>query len=153
MQQHLQGKHLAEKCNFCDEPLFEQWYQHFVSKHADILKSFETQTKDDEVDVSAEGGTDQTREGHWSFCSRCRGDHNVVDAHADRNQHDSVCYSSVQDRETDWSACPAYGDRIPKPVEGVPTSRQTLEHRRAVPADEQPYCEKRALPLGLFSQE
>ncbi|KAK4237536.1 hypothetical protein C8A03DRAFT_34516 [Achaetomium macrosporum] len=148
MQQHLQDKHVAEKCNFCEKPLFQHWpreqrYQHYVEKHSDILKSMVADVADDEVEIPDKRRTDRLREGRWKFCSRCGRDHSVLNSPPDRTQHDNVCYPGVQDREADWSACEVCGDRIQP--EGQPHV-----HGEIVRSGE--YCEKCALPLGLFSE-
>ena len=47
MHMHLRQAHAAEKCNFCDEPLFQHWpseqrYQHYVQNHAKLLAQLQT---------------------------------------------------------------------------------------------------------------
>ncbi|AEO59805.1 hypothetical protein MYCTH_2308347 [Thermothelomyces thermophilus ATCC 42464] len=153
MEQHLKEKHVAEKCNFCDEPLFAHWppqqkYKHIAQRHSDILRSILSQEQDAVVQVPDTGRTDRAREGRWNFCSRCGRDHTVLDAPADRQHHDNVCYPGVQDQEQDWAACGVCGDRITLPDASL---QGHDEHREAAPG-EKPFCEKCAIPLGLFSR-
>jgi hypothetical protein len=148
MQQHLGDKHLAEKCNFCNEKLYAHWpaewrYQHMVRKHMDVFKSFVSQEGDEAVRIPDKKLTDRAREGHWRFCSRCGRDYGVLDVRADRQHHDNVCYPGVQDRESDWVACGTCGDHT--------TDARTHQHSEAAEG-EKPFCEHCALPLGLFSE-
>jgi hypothetical protein len=147
MRLHLQDKHVAEKCNFCEEPLFQHWpdeqrYQHYVEKHLGELKAMFTDVADDEIEIPDKRRTDRCRERRWKFCSRCGRDHSALDATADRTQHDNVCYPGAQDREADWSACQACGDKI----------REGQRHVHGAPVRSGQYCEGCALPLGLFSK-
>jgi hypothetical protein len=152
MQQHLREKHVAMKCNFCDEPLFEHWstqqrYQHFMQKHWHVLRSMVPQEGDDQhVQIFDKGRVDHEIEGRWSFCPRCGRDHSILDLAADRQHHDNVCYPGAQNRKTDWSACGACGKRIHEGAEG-----ERHAHRANVDG-QAPFCEGCALPLGLFSE-
>lgn len=157
MQQHLEDKHVAEKCNFCDEVLFRHWppeqrYQHLVLRHSDILQSLLTQPRDDEVDIPAEPRTDGAREGRWRFCARCGRDHTVLNARPDRAHHDSVCYPGVQDGEPDWVACGTCGDRIPETLPGRPGAGHRHVQGKGAGPGGAPYCEQCGLSLGHFSE-
>ncbi|KAL2257501.1 hypothetical protein VTK26DRAFT_97 [Humicola hyalothermophila] len=154
MQQHLRDKHVAEKCNFCDELLYRHWsskqrFEHLVSKHSSILELIQTHPRDNKVDVPAEAHTDRAREGRWKFCSRCGRDHTVLNAGPDRAHHDSVCYPGVQDREPDWSACVTCGYHIAK---GAGQTGSSHVHDEDASPDDVPFCEGCALPLGRFSE-
>ncbi|KAK4149934.1 hypothetical protein C8A00DRAFT_37465 [Chaetomidium leptoderma] len=156
MQKHLQDKHVAEKCNFCDEALFAHWlpeqrYQHFVMKHSKILNSLVAQNADDHIQIPDKKRTDRTREGNWKFCSRCGRDHSALDVVADRTQHDNICYPGVQDRVTNWSACGTCGDRLSEDLHDRSGGSETHFHREEVDK-ERPFCEHCALPLGLFTE-
>lgn len=154
MQLHLYDTHVAERCHFCDEALFQHWpaeqrFQHYVRKHSEILRSLETSQRDKEVEVASEARVMRAREGRWKFCARCGRDHTVLNARADRTHHDNVCYPGVQDREIDWSACGACGDRIPKPAQGSDTSER---HVHTGIRQDGPFCKACALPLGRFTE-
>ncbi|KAK3292893.1 uncharacterized protein B0H64DRAFT_464638 [Chaetomium fimeti] len=150
MEKHLQEKHLAEKCNFCDEQLFAHWtpewrYHHMVERHSDVLGSYVHEREDDSVRIPDEGRTDRTREGSWIYCSRCGRHHIMLNVGADRQHHDNVCYPGVQEKESDWVACGTCGDRI--------TDASVHDHDDSEDADaEKRFCEECALPLGPFSE-
>ncbi|KAH6847572.1 hypothetical protein B0I37DRAFT_325941 [Chaetomium sp. MPI-CAGE-AT-0009] len=150
MEKHLQDKHLAEKCNFCDEQLFAHWppewrYHHMVQKHSDVLASYVPQSEDDMVRIPGQGRTDRTREGFWAYCSRCGRHHAMLNVPADRHHHDNVCNPGVQHQESDCVACGTCGGRI--------TDASVHNHGDSEDADAaKHFCEDCALPLGSFSE-
>lgn len=154
MRQHLKDVHITEKCNLCDEMLFQHWppeqrYQHYVTKHPDTFKSLETLPGNKEAEIPTEAHMDRTREGRWKFCPRCGRDHTVLNMRADRTHHDDVCYAGAQDGEIDWLACGVCGDRLPQPALRSSTSKK---HVHGDTPPDTPFCEKCAVSLSLFSE-
>ncbi|KAK3376930.1 hypothetical protein B0T24DRAFT_232909 [Lasiosphaeria ovina] len=147
MQRHLRNRHTAEKCNFCDEVLYEHWpleqrYEHFVLEHEEILGYLKVGIPDQQVDLRvpklAPG-----HERHWNYCARCGRDHHTLKARGDRAYHDFVCHPGVGDRP-DWKPCHDCGKHI--------TVGREADHEHLAPLQGSPYCDKCGLPLGLFSE-
>ncbi|KAK3388621.1 hypothetical protein B0T20DRAFT_511276 [Sordaria brevicollis] len=117
---HMREAHTAEKCNFCGDQLFQHWtvaqrFQHFATKHANILGDLQTRRP---VDASAANGDHPNpfqlqRELTWGFCCRCGRDHSVLASKVDRFHHDLVCYPGASHHEEHpWSACAVCGERV-----------------------------------------
>ena len=152
LPKHIADQHTAEKCNFCDEPLFQHWspdqrYQHFLSKHAKALRALVPRETDDHVEWSDQKRTDRTREGLWKFCSRCGRNHGVLTAPADRTHHDNVCYPGVQDQEDDWWSCSGCREHLDG-TPGLSEDHSCTEGHDA----ERPFCGRCAFSLGPFSE-
>ncbi|KAJ4400970.1 hypothetical protein N0V85_005622, partial [Neurospora sp. IMI 360204] len=120
MARHIKGAHTAEKCNFCADPLYQHWtvaqrFQHFASKHADILGALQTTRP-----INGAAANDDhpnpfqfQRELTWGFCCRCGRDHSVLASKLDRFHHDLVCYPGAAHHEIHpWKACTVCGERI-----------------------------------------
>ncbi|KAK3949734.1 hypothetical protein QBC32DRAFT_377986 [Pseudoneurospora amorphoporcata] len=117
---HIKDVHMAEKCNFCGDPLYQHWtvaqrFQHFASKHADILGALATSRP---IDAAATHNDHPNpfqfqRELTWGFCCRCGRDHSVLASKLDRFHHDLVCYPGAAHHEVHpWRACTVCGERI-----------------------------------------
>ena len=153
LQQHLRDAHAGDRCNFCDEVLFHHWpaeqrYRHFVQKHAGLFSLAQTSERDGAVKVPVRPHRNAVAEAAagWLYCPRCGRDHLVLDARADRAQHDSVCYFGTDRVEGEWKACETCGES----VYAADQQQHPHAHRTAIPG-EAPYCLNCALPLGLFS--
>jgi hypothetical protein len=148
IETHLRDKHLAEKCNFCDDQLFAYWppewrHHHMMQKHADVLAAYVQPPADDAIHMNDEGRTDRTREKYWVYCPRCGRHHTMLNVRADRQHHDNVCYPGAGGQESDWVACGTCGDRI--------TDTGLHDHDQDSIAENR-FCEHCALPLVLFSE-
>lgn len=148
MQQHLAEAHTGDGCNFCDEVLYRHWTvnqrrAHFLKKHSELFLTMREVEDDNSFRAGARphGRVDYDRESQWTYCARCGRNHTDLDAKADREHHDSVCYPGAP--EGDWVAC---GDC------GVIYSR-TERHkcREVLNTFEWPYCLDCGLATGLFS--
>jgi hypothetical protein len=153
IEQHLQDKHVAEKCNFgCGEPLFAYWapeqrYQHFVQEHSAVLRSMVPTENDYRLELPGRKRTVRAGEGQWNFCLRCGRNHATLDAPADRANHDHVCYPGALDRDPDWLACGICGEGLHGGIHG---GGVTHKHKEGVEEDT-PFCGDCGLPLGRFS--
>ncbi|ESA41847.1 uncharacterized protein NCU06930 [Neurospora crassa OR74A] len=119
MTRHIKAAHTAEKCNFCHDPLYQHWtvaqrFQHFASKHADILGALQTSRPVNAASYDDHPNPFQfKRELSWFFCCRCGRDHSVLSAKLDRFHHDLVCYPGAAHHEIHpWKSCTVCGQRI-----------------------------------------
>lgn len=132
MARHIKDAHMTEKCNFCGDPLFAHWtvgqrFQHFASKHSDILGGLATTRPIDPNQTNSDHPNpfQFQRELTWGFCSRCGRDHSVLASKLDRFHHDLVCYPGAAHHEVHpWRACQVCGDRI------HPDDRASVEAHR-----------------------
>ncbi|KAK4445561.1 hypothetical protein QBC34DRAFT_332929 [Podospora aff. communis PSN243] len=153
VQAHLRDAHTIVGCNFCDEPLYAHWpdeqrRQHFIQKHAtELLTHIHTAKKDGAVSLpNTKPRVDQSIESKFHFCSRCGRDHTVLNAPADRAQHDTVCYPGrVFPISQRWTACEACGTHLH--INDPPHHcEQSLLISQAA------FCKKCAMPLTPFSE-
>ncbi|KAK0649009.1 hypothetical protein B0T16DRAFT_409262 [Cercophora newfieldiana] len=156
IEAHLRDVHIIIGCNFCDEPLFAHWpieqrRQHFIKKHAGLFHEYGRTSLDDEVaqlpsQMKPKSRVDSSREGKWTFCSRCGRDHSLLNAQGDRLHHDSICYPGIYLRRIDrWTACEECGDHL-TPGEEIFHAHSPYYTRR------DPFCKKCGLGLGLYSE-
>jgi hypothetical protein len=148
MQEHLAATHAGDGCNFCDEVLYQHWTvnqrrAHFLSQHSELFLNMWHVEDDNSFRAGARphGQVDWERESRYRWCPRCGRDHNTLDAKADREHHDSVCYPGAPEGE--WVACDQCG------VIHDPMQRHTC--REVVNTMEWPYCHRCGLGMGLFS--
>lgn len=148
MQQHLEAKHMGDRCNFCDEVLYQHWTvnqrrAHFLSNHIDLFLNMGHVEDDNGFGAGPRphGQVDYARESRYSWCPRCGRDHRTLDAKADREHHDSVCYPGAPAGE--WIPCKQCG------VIRSPMKRHKC--RDVVNTMEWPYCHRCGLAMGEFS--
>lgn len=150
LQRHLWNIHASDQCNFCDERLFKHWTaaqrkHHFLVHHIDNFAYDDRRSLNNDIEILSDGYVDHERESRWNFCSRCGRDHRILNVKGDRSNHDNICYPGATDGRYRWSPCTACGDWI--------ADEKTHTHQCQPRSDEyeKPYCEKCALPLGLFT--
>ncbi|OIW22707.1 hypothetical protein CONLIGDRAFT_153218 [Coniochaeta ligniaria NRRL 30616] len=149
MQQHLADAHMGDKCNFCDEVLYAHWTvnqrrAHFLKQHSDLFLIRNEVEDNNRFGARARphGQVDYERESRWTYCARCGRDHTDLNARADREYHDTVCYPGAP--KDDWAVCVKCG------VIHSITERHTC--REVANTFEWPYCEDCGLATGLFSE-
>lgn len=148
MQQHLAEAHMGDSCNFCDEVLYQHWTvnqrrAHFLSNHIDLFLDMHHVQDDNSFKAAPRphGQVDYDRESRYTYCPRCGREHTTLDAQADREHHDLVCYPGAP--EGDWIACHKCG---------VLHSRiERHQCRKVANTMEWPYCARCGLGMGLFS--
>lgn len=151
LQAHLVDVHEAEKCNFCDEVLYRYWTEnqrraHFLAEHSRLFVTRTGMAEDNSFTMPSQHRTDYEREARWTFCARCGRNHDILDIKADRVHHDNVCYQGNDaERMQIWDGCVKCGAHIPTGSKAPHYCQQLFN------PDESPYCDKCALPLGLFS--
>lgn len=148
MQQHLAEAHMGDKCNFCDEVLFQHWTvnqrrAHFLNRHCDLFLNMGHVQDDSKFSAGPRphGQVDYDRESRYTYCPRCGRDHTTLDAKADREHHDKVCYPGAPKGE--WMVCYKCG--------AIHSRMKRHKCRKEVNTLEWPYCERCGLGTGLFS--
>lgn len=149
LQKHLEDVHVSDQCNFCDEVLYKFWSKnerraHFLGQHWDLFLTDKDWKADNSFNVPSLFRVNWERESRYKFCPRCGRDHGKLNAHADRTHHDNVCYPGSSEGPHDWVACGQCGGK---------KENKSDQHQCQVVInpEEAPYCEKCALPAGLFS--
>lgn len=95
-QTHLKEQHVGKQCPFCHDVLLDCWApwqvaQHFLTNHVDQFSHKGDLRRDLTVPIFSRGLV-HSREEQYKFCPRCGRNHAVLDAKADRAQHDNLCY-------------------------------------------------------------
>lgn len=149
MQQHLAGAHMGDSCNFCDEVLYHHWTvnqrrAHFLNRHCDLFVDMHHVENDNRFRAGPRphGQVDWERESRYTWCPRCGRDHVTLNATADREHHDLVCYPGAP--EGQWMVCHKCGE--------IHSITKYHECREVVNTMEWPYCHRCGLGVGQFSE-
>lgn len=158
-QKHLKTVHVGKQCPFCQDGtvLLDNWApwqiaQHFLSEHVDQFSHKGDLRRDLTVAINSKGLV-HAREEQFKFCPRCGRNHAILDARADRAQHDNLCFPGNASTAATSKYCVNCGkDYIPSG--GLYPHKAHEDECQAKPEqrEEAMHCHDCGLPVHEFSR-
>lgn len=156
-QAHIKNVHVGKQCPFCPDILLDSWApwqiaQHFTTKHIDEFSHKGDLRRDLTVPIHSKGLV-HSREEQFTFCPRCGRNHSILDAKADRAQHDNLCYPGNSSDAASTKYCVNCGKGY-TPSDGLFPHQAHEQECKAAPEqrEEAMHCQDCGLPTHEFSR-
>lgn len=156
-EKHIKDVHVGKQCPLCQDVLLDSWApwqiaQHFLTDHVDEFSHKSDLRRDLTVAIQSKEFI-HSREEQFRFCPRCGRNHEILNAKADRAQHDNLCYPGNKAEDATTKYCASCGEGY-TPAEGLYPHKIHEQACKATAQQkgERVHCHDCGLPTHEFSR-